>query len=117
MAFRELKSHYAMESIPSSKSHSVEALLYAAFLTMVVSRRWLRMLRKKKGALSKRCRTERWAAIFQIVAADLLAILVRPSREAAGIARRLMPMIREEIIDPNAKRVDLMARAGGLWAV
>ena len=116
LAFRELKSHYAMESMPSSKSHIVEALLYAAFLTMVVSRRWLRILRKKMGALAGRCRTERWAAIFRMVAADLLAILVRPSREAAEIVRRMMPMIREEIVDPNARRVDLMARAGGLKA-
>ena len=114
LAFRELKSHYAMESMPSSKPHIVEALLYAAFLTMVVSRRWLSMLRKKAGALSQRCPTERWAAIFRIVAADLLAILVRPSREAAEIARRIMPMILEELIDPNAGRVHLLARSGGV---
>ncbi|HKP95880.1 MAG TPA: transposase [Fibrobacteria bacterium] len=114
LAFRELKSQYAMESTPSSRSHIVEALLYAAFLTMVVSRRWLKMLRQKIGALSKRCPTERWAAIFRMVAADLLAILVRPSREAVEIAGRIMPMIREEIIDPNAGRVHLPARAGGV---
>ena len=116
LAFRELKSRYAMESMPSSKSHIVEALLYAAFLTMVVSRSWLRMLRHKMGTLSERCRTERWAAIFRMVAADLLAILVRPAREAVEISRRLMPMIREEIIDPNANRVDLLRRVGGLKA-
>lgn len=116
LAFRELKSHYAMESMPSSKPHIVEALLYAAFLTMVVSRRWLRMLRQKMGQLAERCRTERWAAIFQMVAVDLLAILVRPPKEAAGIARRMMPMIQEEIIDPNARRVHLLSRARGLQA-
>jgi IS4 transposase len=114
LAFRELKSQYAMESMPSSKSHIVEALLYAAFLTMVVSRRWLRMLRLKMGKLSERCRTERWATIFRMVAADLLAILLRPCQEAEGIARRLMPMIREEIVDPNASRAHLPTRAGGL---
>jgi IS4 transposase len=116
LAFRELKSRYAMESMPSSKPHIVEALLFAAFLTMVVSRSWLRMLRHKMGALSDRCRTERWAAIFRMVAADLLAILVRPAREGTEIARRLMPMIREEVIDPNAGRVHLLRRAGGLKA-
>jgi putative transposase len=114
LAFRELKSQYAMESMPSSKSHIVEALLYAAFLTMVVSRRWLRMLRLKMGKLSERCRTEQWATIFRMVAADLLAILLRPCQEAEGIARRLMPMIREEIVDPNASRAHLLTRAGGL---
>ena len=43
LAFRELKSQNAMESMPSSKPHIGEALHFAAFLTMVVRRRWLRI--------------------------------------------------------------------------
>lgn len=89
-------------------------LTYAAFITMVVSRSWLRLLRKKAGPLAERCRTERWAAIFRTVAVDLLAILLYSAEEAEAIARRIMPMIREEVIDPNASRVHLLGHTEGL---
>lgn len=114
LCFRELKSHYELEAMPSTKPHIVEALLYAAFITMVVSRSWLRLLRKKAGPLAERCRTERWAVIFRTVAVDLLAILLYTAEEAEAIARRIMPMIREEVMDPNASRVHLLCRAEGL---
>lgn len=114
--FRELKSAYALESMPSSKAHIVEALLYAAFITLLVSRTWLRSLRLKMGALAQRCPVERWAAVFRTVAGDLLAILLYPPAEAEAIERRVLPMIRREAVDPNAYRTHLLERASGLKA-
>lgn len=112
--FRELKFAYALESMPSSKAHIVEALFYATFITLLVSRTWLRSLRLKMGPLGNRCPVERWAAVFRTVAGDLLAILLYPPAEAEGIARRILPMIRREAVDPNAGRTHLLERAAGL---
>lgn len=46
--------HVPVDLMPSAKFHFVEALLYAALLTMVASRRWLKMLRHMTGTLSGR---------------------------------------------------------------
>ncbi len=114
--FRELKSAYALDSMPSSKAHIVEALFYATFITLLVSRTWLRSLRLKMGPLGNRCPVERWAAIFRTVAGDLLAILLYPPAEAEAIAKRVLPMIRREAVDPNAGRTHLLKRATRLKA-
>lgn len=114
LLFRELKSQYELEAMPSSKPYIVETLLYAAFLTLVASRTLLDTVRKGMGQLAKRCPAERWAAIFRGVAGDVLAILLYPPGEAAAIAKRMLPMIRREAVDPNAGRIHLLARSEAL---
>jgi IS4 transposase len=117
LLFRELKSQYELEAMPSSKAHIVETLLYAAFLTLVVSRTLLGAMQRGLGQLAKRCPAERWAAIFRGVAGDILAILLYSPKEAASIARRVIPMIRREAVDPNAGRALLLARTGALQPI
>lgn len=114
LCFRELKSQYELEAMPSSKSYIVETLVYAAFLTLIASRTLLSALRTRLGRLGKRCPAERWASIFRTVASDMLTILLYPVREAATIERRITRMIQREIIDPNARRVHLLARTEAL---
>ncbi len=116
--FRELKSQYELEAMPSSKPYIVETLLYAAFLTLVASRTLLdHTVRKSMGKLANRCPVERWAAIFRGVAGDFLAILLYSPGEAAGIARRMVPMIRREAVDPNSGRIHLLARSEALQPI
>jgi hypothetical protein len=74
-----------LEAMPSSKAHLVEALLYAAFITMVVSRTLIRALRLKLGKLAERCPAERWAAVFRTVAADPNASRVHLLRRSEGL--------------------------------
>lgn len=109
LVFRELKSRFEMDAMPSSKAHIVESLLYASFITMVVSRSLLRHIRNGLGSLAQRCPVERWSAIFRTVASELLNILLFPAVEAKFLARRLWVMLRKEVIDPNAGRVLLLA--------
>ena len=41
LLFKELKSHYRLDELPSGKRYVVEALVYTAFLTLIVSRAML----------------------------------------------------------------------------
>jgi IS4 transposase len=113
LAFRELKSAYELEAMPSGNEHVVESLLYAAFITMVASRTLLQALRRRFQALADRFPAERWAAVFRTVAGDILAILLCAAAEAESIARRVLPMIEKEALDPNANRILLLRRAEG----
>ena len=108
--FRELKSRYRAEDMPSSKRHVVEALLYAALVTLVVSRALLGELRKKLGSLGSRVPDERWAALFAELARDILKVVLRRSAEAHVLARDLDRTLLHEAVDPNARRALLRQR-------
>src|SRR5690606_21601235 len=95
---------------PSSKRHVVEALLYAALVTLVVSRALLAELRKKLGKLGSRVPDERWAALFAALARDILKIVLRRSAEAHALARDLDRTLLHEAVDPNARRALLRQR-------
>lgn len=113
LAFRELKSNYELEAMPSAKANIVETLLYAAFITMMVSRTLLQALRARHQALADRFPAERWAAIFRGVAGDLLSVMLFPCDVANAIAERVMRMVEQEALDPNATRALLLERAEG----
>ena len=108
--FRELKSRYRAEDMPSSKRHVVEALLYAVLITFVVSRSLLAALRHKLGALGARVPEERWAVLFAAAALDILRVVLwRPSL-AAALAPSLDANLLHEAVDPNARRALLLRR-------
>ena len=120
LAFKQLKSAYRLDDLPSAKRPVVEALLYAALITMVASRVLLAHLRRRLEHLDDRLPEDRWAALFAEVAQELLAVMVRRPRDARAVAAFLEPMLLKEAVDPNAKRVRLLARVevqsgGGLW--
>ena len=109
--FRELKTSYRLDQMPSSKRHIVEALIYAALLTMVASRVLLEHFRSLMAVdLRQRIPEERWAGLFATKASDILAILVRPRRDADVLERYLVPFIVAEAIDPNVARSRLLGR-------
>jgi len=109
LLFKELKSNYRLEDMPSSKTVVVETLLYAAFLTMVVSRRLLALVRRRLAAMADRIPEQRWAAIFTSVTLELLAAAVRPFREVRILLRELDRFLLHEAVDPNAGRHGLLA--------
>lgn len=108
--FREWKSRYRAEDMPSSKRPIVEALLYAALVTMVVSRTLQAALRKKLGKLGARVPDERWAALFAELAREILKIVLRRSADALALARDLDRTLLHEAVDPNARRALLRQR-------
>ncbi len=108
LLFRELKTYYRMDDLPSSKAHVVEALLYASVITMVASKRILHAVRRKLKDSADRVRDQRWAAVFQAISQEILLLMTRAPRETGLIARLSSETILREAVDPNAKRIGLL---------
>lgn len=108
LLFRELKSQYRLEQLPSGRRAVVEALLHAAILTLIVSRRLLALLRERLGVLGERVPTQRWAALLQAVSQDLLLILLAPTKETELLLARVSETLLHEAIDPNRRRPSLL---------
>jgi IS4 transposase len=80
LLFRELKSCYQLESMPSRKKHIVEIFLYASLLTLLASRALLRALHRQGNLAGRRTPMERWARLVVSAAPDLLALVLDRAR-------------------------------------
>ena len=116
LLFRELKSCYKLESIPSSKPHVVEAFLYASLLTLLASRALLLAVRRWGNLGERRTPLERWARLFVSVAPDLLALVLDTAAMVRTREHRLLKFLLAEAPDPNIKRAPVTERAGLKWA-
>ena len=112
LLFRELKSCYQLESLPSRKSHVVEAFLYASLLTLLASRALLFAVRRWGALAERRTPMERWARLFVSAAPELLALMLDPVAMARTRERPLLQFFVAEAPDPNRKRHLLPERAG-----
>ena len=110
LLFKEMKSHYGLEGLPSRKGPIVETLLYATVVTLVVSRRLLRAVRDALRSLGRVIPEGRWAAIFATVAQEILSLALAPLRAVRERARWLEAMVLHEAGDPNLSRPSLLAR-------
>jgi len=110
LLFRELKCTYRIEHMPSGNKHVTETLIYAALLTLLISRRLHRLLTRRWRLDRRRLTLDRWGHLVATVAADLLDIaLSRHDREHRQ--RRVERLLRAEAIDPNKARLPLPYRA------
>lgn len=75
LVFKELKSVYRMEDLPSRKKSVVKVLFYAALLTLLTSRCLLAEMRKRMGPDSDRITELRWAALFRMICGEILLLL------------------------------------------
>lgn len=116
LLFRELKDCYQLESIPSRKSHVVEAFLYASLLALLASRALLLAVRRWGNLVERRIPMERWARLFVSAAPELLALVLDPVAMARTRERPLLRFFVAEAPDPNTKRRPLPERAGIGWA-
>ena len=107
LLFKELKSQYRMEEFRSKSGPINLALVFAALLTLLVSRR---LHRAVDEALSKRAVPhDRWLRVFSLVAHDLLRIC---SRDRTGtLARETWFFLKTEAPDPNRNRPLLAERS------
>ena len=110
LLFREMKSSYGLEQMPSRKRHIVETLLYASVVTLLVSRRLLRAVREKLKATQRHAPEERWGAIFKEVSQAVLDVMLAPGRLAKELSRKLETMLIHEAVDPNKSRRPLLQR-------
>lgn len=103
LLFKELKSSYRLDEMPSSKRHVVEALVYVAILTLTVSRFLLFALRRSLQLSKRRTPERRWAAVFKTCAQQILSLLMDP-RPLHQRWRQLSDFVAHELVDPNRGR-------------
>ena len=117
LLFKEMKSYYRLEDMPSRKKHIVEALLFASVVTLLASRRLLQVVREKLRDGRRRIPEGRWAAVFASVVAQILDLMLAPARIAAAMARWVEAMLLHEAVDPNVSRQLLLTRVqnGVTW--
>jgi len=113
LLFKELKRHYRLEDMPSAKRPVVEVLLHAAILTLIASRRLLALVRSALGKLGERVPTQRWAAVLESVAQELLLIVLLPPRHTSELLRRITRTLLHEAVDPNKGRPSLLRAVEG----
>lgn len=108
--FRQLKSQFRLEELPSADKDVVHALLYATLLTLAVSRAFLNALKKRCPAMSGRMPAERWAVLFATLAQAMLALILVSRRRGRRREADIVTVMLQEAIDPN------LSRAGGMLA-
>ena len=111
LLFRELKKHYRLDQTRSRNRHMAEALIYASVLTLLLARRLRAWLLAHRPALAERLPLDRWAALVETFAHDILDILVGPREIQLVLARRLKRLLLHEAVDPNRWRMHLVERA------
>ena len=107
--FRELKLTHRLEQLPTRKRFVSESLIYAALLSLLLSRRLRERLLPAAAAFA----VERWARLFATFALDILNITFGSLRACSADAKRLASLLRREAPDPNQTRLNLLARAQG----
>jgi putative transposase len=111
LVFKELKSGYRLDDVESRKKEVVEALIYAAVLTLLASRTLLRSIASRIGGeLRDRITPGRWWKVFSEYAQELQLLLIRPPRQSPPL-KDLLTTIEHELIDPHTKRRPLLGAA------
>ena len=108
LLFKDLKSSYRLDEIPSRKSAVVEALLYAALRAFVASRRLLQVPHEALAEHARRLKTQRWAKLFATLAPDLLLLVLWPAHETRALTQHLNTLLLHEAPDPNVQRLSLL---------
>ena len=103
LLFKELRSHYRLGELPSSRRVIVEALICTALLTLIVSRVLLAALLADLPR-GRRIPTLRWAALFEAVAPEILRQLMRRLGQRSRLDS-LWSVLLHEAVDPNLGRM------------
>ncbi len=100
LIFKELKSIYRIEDLPSRKPMVIKALFYAAILSLLISRHLLADMRRMMGTEGDRITELRWAIVFRTVTAEVLYLVCarHPSR---FLEREITEYLLHEAPDPN----------------
>jgi putative transposase len=107
LIFKELKSRYAIDVIPTSKPEIVEALIWIGILTLIISRRVYSIVYSSNLENAPRYTHLRWATVFAEKSHRLLdAVLDYADIEATLM--ELFEVYQSQALDPNVNRKRLM---------
>lgn len=114
LIFKQLKSYYQLENLPSQKQQIVEALIYTAILTMIASR----TIQKTLKTLSDESTQDlaeihfpilRTAAVLSTVSVQLSDAVLKQAG-VKTLKYSLTQLILREAADPNRSRMLLLKR-------
>ena len=105
LLFKELKSKYALDVLETKNVQVIEALIWTAILTLIVSRRNYSLVRNSITQPEKMARYTqlRWSTIFTENASDLLTVILH----ICGIQRifeTIMSVFESQALDPHVNR-------------
>jgi IS4 transposase len=107
LIFKELKNIYHIDEIPSANPYVVKCLIWSSILTIICSRRILRLVKTINPKNAHRYTHLRWAKVFIENAYRLLSEIL----ESMGYKIDKVPLFDIMIkhgLDPNVKRERLM---------
>lgn len=117
LVFKELKSRYALDMVTSTNPHVVEALIWTAVLTLVVSRRMYNVIRAMAPEEQRARYTPlRWSIIFAENADRLRSVMLKHlglARDEQEELELLMEIHMGHGLDPHVNRRRLGDR---VWA-
>jgi IS4 transposase len=105
LLFKELKSKYALDVLETKNVQVIEALIWTAMLTLIVSRRIYSLVRNSTAHPEKMAQYTqlRWSTIFAENASDLLTVILN----RCGIKRTfetIMSVYESQALDPHVNR-------------
>jgi len=105
LLFKELKSKYALDILETKNVQAIEALIWTAMLTLIVSRKMYNFVRNSSSNPEKMVRYTqlRWSTIFAENASDLLTVILKE----CGIERTfetVMSVYNSQALDPHVNR-------------
>ena len=100
-----MKSKYALDVLETKNVQVIEALIWTALLTLIVSRRIYSLVRNSTTHPEKMARYTqlRWSTIFAENASDLLTVILH----RCGIQRTfetIMSVYQSQALDPHVNR-------------
>ncbi len=102
--FKELKSRYALDMVPTSNPQVIEAMIWIAILMLLISRKIYRVVRAlNPEAKMARFTTLRWSNIFTENAGSILASILRYIGLETSLKTSLEFSI-SEAVDPHVTR-------------
>jgi len=107
LIFKELKSRYGVDILPTSNPQVVEALLWVGILTLIVSRRVYLMVFSANLENAPRYTHLRWATIFAEKSHRLLDAVLDYAEIDVGLME-LFEVYQSQALDPNVNRKRLM---------
>jgi putative transposase len=105
LLFKELKSRYALDVLETKNVQIIEALIWTAILTLIVSRRIYSLVKNSISHPQKKFRYTqlRWSKIFAEKAADLLTVILHGC-EIQRTFETTMSAYENQALDPHVKR-------------
>ena len=108
LLFKQLKSDFGLEQMPSRKKDVVLALVYAAIITWVASRELLLAVRRLLGDDGRRVTDGRWTRLVRTWATLFLVVVTSPPRHGRELARTVELALLAEGPDPHRARMSLV---------